>query len=124
MFYRPARGTKWYDKGDVAVYDYTTATLTADGTWHNLDISGHVGIGRKLVLIQGHLNENAGGKALKMRTKGNTNEINIAECHTEVADKTCDHNYWVYTDINGIIQYNIDVATWSIIDLVIRGFFK
>lgn len=124
MFYRPVKGTRWYDRGDVAAYDYTVATLTADGAWHDLDISGIVGAARRLVLINTYLKDNAGGKMLSLKTKGNVNGINIEECSTVVADKTCSRNAWLYTDTNGVLQYNIEVATWANTDLAIRGYFK
>lgn len=124
MFYKQRAGTRWFDRGDTESIDYAKEALTANGEWHDLDISGIVGIGRKLVLIQAYLNDNVGGNGLKMRPKGYTNEVNVAACSTQVANKTCTHNYWIDTDINGIIQYNIDVAIWTTIDLVIRGVFK
>jgi len=124
MFFKRRAGARWYDRGNIVSLDYTKDVLTADGNWHDLDISGIIGIGEKLVLIQGYLKENAGGNGMKMRTKGYTNEINVAECKTQVADKICDHSYWLNTNLLGIIQYNIDIATWANIDLAIRGFFK
>lgn len=124
MFHLQSRGIKWYDRGDIAAIDYAKEALTANGEWYDLDISSHVGIGRKLVLILADLQDNAGGKTLAVRTKGNTNEINVDVCGTQVANKTCHHDYFIETDVNGIIQYKIDVATWTTIDLVIRGVFK
>lgn len=124
MFATGQVGVKWFDNGDLSSVTYAKEALTADGAWHDLDISGIVGKGSKLVLIQSYLNDNAGDKELKIRTKGNTNEVNIGTCHTQVANKTCDRNIFVYTDVNGIIQYKIDAATWQTIDLVIRGLFK
>jgi len=124
MFFKRRAGTRWYDRGDIAAIDYAKEALTADGSWHDLDISGVVGIGKKLVLILADLQDNAGGKTLAVRTKGNTNEINVDICGTQVANKSCHHDYFIETDVNGIIQYNADVATWTTIDLVIRGYFK
>lgn len=124
MFFRQRAGTRWYDRGDVAAYDFTVATLTADDAWHDLDISGIVGIGRKLVIIESNLKDNAGGKTMLMRTKGNVNEINISPCGTVTADKTCSRNMILYTDTNGILQYKIESGVWAINDLVVRGYFK
>jgi len=124
MFFKRWAGDRWYDRGDIVAIDYAKESLTVDGEWHDLDISGVVGVGKRFVLLQGYLNENAGGNGMRMRTKGNTNEFNVAECMTQIADKTCDYNYWIHTNSGGIIQYNIDVATWTTINLVIRGWFK
>ncbi len=124
MFFKQLAGTRWNDRGDVAVYDYIEATLTADGAWHDLDISGIVGASRRLVVIESNLKDNAGGKTMIMRTKGNVNEINVSPCGTITADKTCSRNMILYTDINGVLQYKIESGVWAIIDLAIRGWFK
>ena len=124
MFATGKIGTSWYDRGDVAVYDYTVATLTADGEWHDLDISGIVGKARRFVVIESNLKDNAGGKVMLMRTKGNVNEVNVSPCGTITADKTCSRNMLLYTDENGIVQYKIESGVWAINDLAIRGYFK
>lgn len=124
MFFKRRAGTRWNDRGDVTPYDYTSATLTADGEWHDLDISAIVGVSRRFVLVKTYLKDNAGGKEMLMRTKGYVNDVNIEHCGTIIADKTCGRNSWLYTDVNGIIQYKIEVAVWANTDLVIRGYFK
>lgn len=123
MFYRRALRVEWIDRGDIDAVDYTKDTLTADDNWHDLDISSIVGATQRLVLLNSHLRDNAGGKEMLMRTKGNVNEINIAPCGTIKADKTCSRNMFLHTDKNGVVQYKIESGVWAYIDLVIRGWY-
>lgn len=123
MFYHRRAGVQWTDREDIAAVDYNVTTLTADGNWHDLDISSIVGAGKKLVVIESNLKDNAGGKVMLMRTKGNVNEINVSPCGTVKADKTCSRNMLLYTNENGVVQYIIDTGVWAITDLTVRGWF-
>lgn len=123
FFSSGAKGINWHDRGNVTTVDYDSAHLTKDSDWHDLDISGIVGIGQKLVLIRAYINDSVGGKKCQFRTKGYANDFNVSRCITQVAAKTNDKECWVYTDANGIIQYYFDTATWYAINLVIRGWF-
>jgi len=123
MFYHRRAGIQWLDRGDIASVDFNISTLTADGDWHDLDISAIVGTGEKLVVIESNLKDNAGGKEMLVRTKGNVNEINISPCGTIKADKTCSRNLLLSTNENGVVQYKIESGIWEITDLTVRGWF-
>ena len=123
FFSSGAKGISWHDRGDLAVSDYQSAALTKDSDWHDLDISAIVGKGQKLVMIRTYINDNAGGKKCQFKTKGYANDFNVSRCVTQAANKTNDKECWVYTDVNGVIEYYFDVATWNAINLLIRGWF-
>ena len=114
----------WHDRGDLAIYDYGIGDLTKDDAWHDLDLSSFIGLGKKLVLLRSYINSATAGDKLQFRTKGNVNDYNISRCMTQVANKTCDHNNWIYTDANGVIQYYFDSATWNAINFTLRGWFE
>jgi len=124
MFFTRRAGDKFYPRGDVVDNDFVAGDLTKDDAWHELDLSGIVGIGKALVFIRVYLNENAGGKFIKLRPKGHSNNTNIAACYTQVANKTCDHTLSIYTDNTGKIEYSISTATWTTLTLTIRGWLK
>lgn len=124
FFSSGAKGISWHDRGNVATYDYQSADLTKDGAWHDMDISAIVGKGQKLVCIRGYINDNAGGKRAQFRTNGNAQDINVSARRTQVANKTYETDIWVYTDANGVIEYDFDVATWNAITLLVRGWFS
>jgi len=124
FFLSGSKGISWHDRGNAIFYDYLADYLTKDGAWHDLDISALVGKGQKLVLLRTYISETAGGKKCQFRTKGNIDDYNVSRCVTHVANKTNDKECWVYTDVNGVVEYYFDVTTWNIINLVIRGWFE
>ncbi|MBA7524181.1 hypothetical protein ES705_16318 [subsurface metagenome] len=115
---------KWYDRGDLTNYDYQSVDLTKDGFYQLLDLSAIIGTGKKLLCIRVRINDSAGGKAAKFRTYGNEYETNMGVAYTQVANKTCEQNVWVYCDIDGKIEYAFDSATWNVIALCVRGWFN
>lgn len=124
MFFLRRAGDKFYPRGDVVDNDFVAGDLTKDDAWHDLDLSAIIGVGKSLVFIRAFLDENTGGKFIKLRTKGHTNNTNISACYTQVANKICDHTLSIYTDSNGIIEYLISTATWTTLTLAVRGWFK
>ena len=123
FFSSGAKGISWHDRGDLAEPDYQTVDVTKDSDWHDMDISAIVGKGQKLVLIRCYINDNAGGKKGQFRTKGYTYTYNVGRVVTHVANKTADEHIWVYTDVNGVIQYYFDTATWNAVQIEVRGWF-
>lgn len=123
MFFSKPAGIQWFDRGDVSDSDYETEDFTDDDDYHDLDLSSIVGAGKRLVLLRVGLNENAGGKECRFRTKGFSGHYNLSSRYTQVADKTVDGDVWVQTDSNGVIQYLFTTATWSVIYLIVRGWF-
>jgi len=124
VFFKRRAGTRWYDRGDISSVDYTKDTLTTDGTWKDLDISGVVGVGKKLVLIQGYLSENTSRAEFGVRTKGYVNEVNVDSCMTQIGGVGITHCFMVYTNADGVIQYFGENITWVYLNLTIRGWWK
>lgn len=116
-------GVKWTDRGDVADSDYENGDLTKDAQYHDMDLSSIVGAGKRLVLLRVGMAEDAGGKKCRFRTKGFSHNYNLSTRYTQVANKTVDGDVWVETDANGVIEYLFDAATWTIIYIIVRGWF-
>jgi len=114
----------WNERGDVAAADFDEGDLTIDAAYHDLDLSAIVGAGQRLVMIRVNMVENTAGKQLRMKTKGMVNTWNHAVGITQVANKTLDHTFWVYTDAAGKIEYRFDNSTWGNIYVSIRGWFE
>ncbi|GAI72105.1 unnamed protein product, partial [marine sediment metagenome] len=52
FFLLKAKGLEWHDRDEQAGYDYSVNDFTRDTAWHDLDISGIVGVGKRLVLCK------------------------------------------------------------------------
>jgi len=117
-----ADGTYNYtDRGDLANYDFTEATLTIDGAWHDMDLSSIVGAGVRLVLLRVIINNTSIGEPANFRTKGYSGAANRATLRIQEAGYVYDTDMWILTDASGIIEYLFSNTTWTSIDITVRG---
>ena len=123
MFFSRPAGVRYVDRGDIVDIDFNVPDYTRDGLWHDLDLSGIIDKGTKLVLIRMGIKCNAAGKWIKFRQKGYENNANVAMLFTQVSLKDFDADILVRPDINGVIQYCIEPDTWGSLTTVIRGWF-
>ena len=115
------------DRGDVASAYVTSGSLTKNGAWHDLDLSESpalTGAGPWLVNLEIDMKAAEINKNFVFKTKGNSNAINTMRDRTKIANQTVNTRGWVYTDANGLVEYNIDTATWASFNLIIRGAFN
>lgn len=117
-------GLTYVDRGALSVYDYSSASFTKDGNWHNLDVSAIVPSSAKLVVMRCRLNSTGAGKLMQIASDGYVGGVNSWIAGTQV---TGINIYQTSSPIpmigTGIIQYNITAATWSLCDLVILGWW-
>lgn len=114
----------YHDRGDPAAHDYTQATLTTDGSWNNLDLSGIVPAGAKTVLLRVILRDGAIGQSLAFRKNGNANTVNAAEVVNQVANINLDTDVMVSCDTDRVIEYNGSNVVWDVIRMTVRGWWK
>lgn len=116
-------GMRYVSRGDVADYDWRLGDFTTDGEMRDLDLSAIIPVGTILVAIGLSAKDNAGSKYLQFRTNGFTNLRNIESRFTQGANIQHSSTLWLAPDVNGVIEYRIQSATWSIIDMVVLGWF-
>lgn len=124
MFFLGAAGIQFVDRGSLDVDDFVKEDLTEDGNWHDMDLSGIVGAGRRLVQIYAQCNTDGSPYYAGFRTKGHTGTQNRYLEYNVVGAKTMCFDTWIYTDANGFVQYRFQPTTWTIINIAIRGWFK
>lgn len=115
---------KWIERGDLPANDYDENDLTQDNNYYTLDISGIVGVGKRLVLLSCRMIEDQGNKAVTMDTNGQTYHINASIHRTQFANITYQFNAWVYTDADGKIEYRYESGTWGVTRISVRGWFE
>lgn len=111
------------DRGDVAANDFEEGDLTMDDAYRDLDLSGIVGANAVLVMMRVRLMSDEGQKRIVLKTKGSSNAPNTAFSYDGGAGLAVDHIQFVMTDAAGKLEYKASVATWSIIELTVRGWF-
>ena len=109
------------DHGDVDALDFVVGDFTLDATWRDLDLSSIVGAAQRLVLMRVSIIVTAAAKAISFKTKGNSNNYNLASVYNQVADVQYVADVWVLTDANGVVQYNGMTATWTSLNVLVRG---
>lgn len=113
----------WVDRGEVTSFDAGVMDFEKDGEKHCFDLSGIVGIGERLVLIQITTVATEMNKLMRVSTTGYDSVVNSEGIYTAGANVKNERSIWIKTDANGSICYEIDVATWIVINAVVRGWF-
>jgi len=113
----------YIDRGDPSSYDYSQTDLTIDGLWHDLDLSGLVTAGAKLILLEGEIEASSVGYNIEFRKNGNSNEINHCGMESLRNNEPRHRSCLVACDNSQKIEYKIDNQTWTTIDIAVRGWF-
>ncbi len=113
----------YVDRGDPASFDFTETDFTDDGAWHDLDLSAIIPATARALLIEFDINTVNREKHIRIRKYGNTNAINHQDIETFIAGAHQSGSVIVAVDSNRIIEYNIDAATWTELDMTIRGWW-
>lgn len=100
-----ARGTAFVDRGDPAAVDWDETDLTADGAWHDLDLSSIVPAGAVCVMLRVRLEARV--QSLHFRKNGNSNEINTTGVETGGGAGIMHQDLFVAPDSNAVIEYKL-----------------
>ena len=113
----------YIDRGDPAAFDFAAGNFTKDGTWRELDISAIIPVSAKAILLEFDIETVNREKHIRIRKYGNANVINHQDIETFNGGIHQSGSVIVAVDHNRIIEYNIDAATWTELDMVIRGWW-
>ena len=113
----------YVDRGDPAAFDFTAVDFTDDGTWRELDISAIIPVSAKAILLQFDIETVNQAKHIRIRKYSNANVINHQDIETFNGGVHQSGSVIVAVDHNRIIEYNIDTATWTELDVVIRAWW-
>lgn len=111
----------YVDRGDPAAVDFAVGVLTTDGNYHDLDLSSIVPAGAKAVHIKCVIEDDVAEEFVTFRENGNSNEYNNLTGYTQVANVLNVINGFVSLDSNRIIEYAATSATWTLINILVRG---
>jgi hypothetical protein len=107
------------DRGDPAAVDFTS--FTTDATWRDLDCSSIVPAGARFIKLKATVLDDAASSTFRLRKKGNSNAINIAEIITQVANVGISADLEIPCDSSRTIQYWATSLTWTSINLTVKG---
>lgn len=124
MFFSKAcvAGLQYVYRGDPEAYDYTQATLSADWTWHTLNLSAIIPANAKLVHLRLRALSATTGMSLLVKKVVPTNGMNLVCLETLVANRNTFEDAIV--DCTGHqIAYMASSGTWSGLGILVLGWF-
>ena len=114
---------QFVDRGDPASWDFIETDLITDGAWHDLDLSAIVPLGTKAAILDITYSQNAAGDYILVRKKGNVNEINVGVTRVQVANVVNDACLIVALSSDGKAEYKTINTTFTVINILVRGWF-
>jgi len=109
---------------DPAAPDFDKDDLTTDDTWNILDLSALIPKHTKLVMIRCEVQSSNFYPVVGMRTKGNTNEINVAKLRVPALNKDYHKTFLIVPDSDRCIEYHSIAATFTTLNLTVGGWWK
>lgn len=109
------------DRGDPSAFDWTHATLTTDGNWHDLDCSSIVPEGARFIVFRVTVEDNIVGAYLQLRKNGNTDVYNAIPVRVPYFDGYGDDQRIVACDVDRVVEYQASNLTFTSIGLVVVG---
>lgn len=108
------------DRGDLAAFDVTEATMTLNNAWQNLDLSAIVPADASWVLLRVQISDPNVGDNLYFRKDGNANAIATPGIVAQVADIINEAEILVPCSAARIIEYKGNAAI-TIVNIAVLG---
>lgn len=118
-----ADNPRFVDRGDPADWDFGFGDFIKDNAWHTLDLSGIVPEGVKAVLIRYATTATSSGYDIWIRKKGNTNQRNAGNIDSKGTDADEVGDMIISPDENRQIEYLIPEDEFTVIKLVVGGWW-
>ena len=116
-------GGAMVDRGDPATPDFVDTDLTTDGAWHDLDLSGILPAGNITVLLRIVGNIAAGGKTVRLKTKGNTNDANAFLAVSSISGVVFGADATVVVDAAEKLEYKTSNDSFTTLDITVAGWW-
>lgn len=113
----------YVDRGDPSENDFNVGDLTADGSFHDLDLSSIIDAGSKLVLLRVFLQDDAVQMSLIVRKNGNSNDRATNRIRTQVSNVGIQGIFLVSPDSSGLIEYRLSNTSFTTITINVLGWF-
>lgn len=115
--------TSYVDRGDPAAEDYTAATLTKDGAWHELDLSAIVPAGAKAITFGLVVLTSTIDSAARFKRFGNLNDKAITGINTQVSNIAFVGDLTVAVNAARKISYFFSNVVWIITNITVKGWW-
>jgi len=111
------------DRGDPSAIDYDQNTLISNGLWQNLDLSALVPPGATAIVLRVGVLDGTTGIYVAFRKNGNINTISAHYIYTQVANVPRRRSMTIFCDTDRVIEYVATNTTWTMIEIVVLGWW-
>lgn len=111
------------ERGDPSGYDFMTGYFTIDAAWHEMDLSAIVPAGAKAVSMYAIVQTTTAARYIMFEKNGNVNHMMLATFRTQVANQSMTGDLICAVDEDRKIQYRIEVASWTLIFVNVKGWW-
>jgi len=115
--------SSFVDRGDNTSYDFMSGDFIKDNAWHEFDVSGIVPANAKAVLFATMVLCTATMKSFAIKKADNHYNINKSFVFSTVAGVLQSADWVCPIGPDGKLKYFVSPATWSTINLTIKGWW-
>ena len=124
MFFSRPSGHKLVDRNWVGDYDFTLEDFIVAGEWTDLDLSAIVPKGSNAVLLSVTAKTSVTIGTLYFRKNGILTSIEANGVSTQIADVLKEQQIIIFCDKDSVIEYFKDELSWTILNVVVYGWFR
>ena len=117
-------GVHFVDRGDTANLDFTVTDFTTDDTWNDLDVSSIVPAGAVAIVFNVLIADGVASSQFAFRKNGNINERNRGRVYTQVPNVNIVSDLIIACDANRVVEYKGSNLTFTVINVIIRGWWR
>ncbi len=111
------------DRGSYAIGEVRQiGDFTADGAWHELDLSDVIDQHAKAAEIRIKASATAINKTIRLRPHGTTSTWHTCILNTQIANVLINSTVAIGVDLDGKIDYEIDPA-FTLLGFIVRGWW-
>ena len=110
-------------RGDPAGWDFTQATLTADGARHEMDLSAIIPAGASAVSLRLGVRHSAIGKSFYVYPHGTVNVFNAIRCLNQVSNISIEIDGVISLDSTRKVDYLLTNIVWDSVYVAVKGWW-
>lgn len=113
----------FFSRGEVFTYDFSIGDFTIDTNWHPIDFSSIVPASCKLVFFCIRMRRTITGGKIMFRKHGYVSDFSVSARSPHPPNTTRFYSMFVELDDDLCADYFITATGWTIIDIVVRGWW-
>jgi hypothetical protein len=123
MFFTRPKSPQWYYRTGASSPDFQIGGLTADNSYHPMDLSSIVPVGTIKVKIRAQVQATASIKSLSIKATAESDDYNKFLLATQANGVPIAGEGDVELDTDRKCQYKLSTATWSLVYITVAAYY-